>query len=811
MALPTDFHGIRHWDNSKERAFEELCFQLREPDDPATELIKPGDPDGGYEWYVRHKNGVEWGYQAKYTFNTTSLLGLMEASLKTVVKKRPNCRRLIFIIPYDLPDAPGQGERKSAQQKFEDRRKNWKTRIAGAKRVRIELISGGKLLERLAAHPAHRGISWFFWHEDVFSPEWCAKRLAITVEAAGKRYSPELHVKLPVAFALEGLAGSETFWDRYYRRRLAVIAAGRRVSVRQHTGLGKTTELRNLTGALTEWAEQVQESYPPPQRLPSDSVLELSGKLRQAADAAYPEPPADPDPGAPDAGRNLRAALNQLSNAIYAFNELISSGAGQAAACGALLMTGEAGQGKTHLFCDAGQRVLDRNHPALVLLGQQLSGRHFWTEFAERVGLGPVGGEVLLDAMRAAAKAAGHPFVLLIDALNESGEPEAWREELPALLAELKDDPWISLGFSVRSTFLRVVLPAEELGGFARADHPGFEGRELEATEQFFDHYGLEHPRVPLLTPEFTNPLFLRLYCEGLEGLGVTAPAADEAHVSEVFARYLEWKASRIEQTLALDPHGQAVTRALDAFGEAVTEAGREQLPRQQTAALIDALAPGKTDWPKTLFGQLLSEGLLAADVAYDFDSGDYQPTIRFEFQRFADFRIAASLIEEHASAAALKRALTSGKPLRDTLLNAPTNWIEALSVLVPERFGVELLDAASWRLGDARRHSWKRAQMRSLITRRTDAVSDRAVELARKSARDSRGLNELFLDLLLTVAPVPNHPLNSEYLHRVLLTRAMPDRDASWGIATFYMWGEQGPLDRLIRWASRGPHPHPA
>ena len=212
---------------------------------------------------------------------------------------------------------------------------------------------------------------------------------------------------------------------------------------------------------------------------------------------------------------------------------------------------------------------MTRDRPAIVLLGGRLSGSHFWSDCAEYLGLGQIGGEALLGGMRAAAKASDAPFLLLVDALNESAVPSAWREELPALLAELDGDPWISLGVSVRSTFLPVVLPDEGLGkAIAEVDHPGFQGRELEATERFFDAFGLEQPRVPLLTPEFTNPLFLKLYCEGLKGLGLSAPPAGEAHISDVFARHLEWKARRIASTLQLDPADRAVERALERFSE---------------------------------------------------------------------------------------------------------------------------------------------------------------------------------------------------------------------------------------------------
>ena len=90
------FKAIRQWDGSQHRAFEELCYQLRDRTPEHAKLVKTGDPDGGLEWYVTFRNGVQWGWQAKFTFDIDILLKLLEKSLRTVAKGRPRCHRLTF-------------------------------------------------------------------------------------------------------------------------------------------------------------------------------------------------------------------------------------------------------------------------------------------------------------------------------------------------------------------------------------------------------------------------------------------------------------------------------------------------------------------------------------------------------------------------------------------------------------------------------------------------------------------------------------------------------------------------------------------
>src|SRR5690606_16343452 len=58
--------------------------------------------------------------------------------------------------------------------------------------------------------------------------------------------------------------------------------------------------------------------------------------------------------------------------------------------------------------------------------------------------------------------------------------------------------------------------------GIIEHHHYGFRNIEYEASRLFFDNYKIELPNVPLLHPEFQNPLFLKLFCEGINKAGLT-------------------------------------------------------------------------------------------------------------------------------------------------------------------------------------------------------------------------------------------------------------------------------------------------
>ena len=808
-----DFRSLRSWRGSQHQAFEELCHQLRDPTPTDAKLVKTGNPDGGVDWYVTRSDGTQWGWQAKFTFNIDTLLKLMEKSLRTVVKKRPECERLTFCIPFDLSDAPEDGQRKSAWQKFEDRKQSWRNRILGADGVRIELWPGGDILERLVQHPKQRGLIYFWWGKEVFSPDWCREKTEAAVRVAKERYSPELHVELPTAFALDGLALSETWWCRYGELREKVLSAAQKVE--RSSGDGTADETQRLCEMLKSLPERIPERFAPPERAELNPLLDLMlDECSQAVNDAYwhetdkdePNGGTDHQTGHVRRFSSLRIRLRELNDALKRFARLLRDPATKAAMSGALLVTGEAGQGKTHLFCDAAMRAVDANRPAILIMGGHLSGRSVWSEIAERLGLGPIGSEELIGAMQAAAEASNAPFLLLIDALNEAERPKAWREELPALLAEIADNPWIAIGVSVRSSYRRLVLSDDHISYIEEIEHSGFAERYTEAIERFFAAFDLGPPQTPPLAPEFTNPLFLKLYCETMKGLGPSF--IGDHHVTNVFQKYLEMKAGRIADQLELDPGQRDVEKAVGAFVEELVREKQDSLDRDRSAEIVKKFARKRHRWPNTLLGQLLSEGVLAEDLAWR--NGEHEQVVRFTYQRLADYR-AASVLLAPFDRDRFRQALEPGGPLRKQIQEAPAGWIEALSVLMPERFGVELLDASRWYFKPDDQARFDRAFVQSVTARQPSAVTGRSRRLLRTIKRRS-GLSAQALEALLTVAPSPEHPLNAEFLHDILKRRPMPERDVDWSVPTYFAFDDPsvlgGTLDRLIRWAARGPYP---
>jgi hypothetical protein len=222
------FRSIRTWAGSKDRAFEELCYQLlREDDDlpPGKPIpVRTGNPDGGVEWNALTRENAQWGWQAKYIFDIGSLLSAMTVTVRRVVKERPELVRLTFCIPWNLPAGTSGRQRVSARQKYENKVTAWKRDIKGCENIEFLLVQESDLLARLAL-PKHAGRRWFWWNEPYFGSDWLQRHLQKQADIAGERYRPELQVDLPIQDDLAGLGFSATYFDAFDRHKASVLRA----------------------------------------------------------------------------------------------------------------------------------------------------------------------------------------------------------------------------------------------------------------------------------------------------------------------------------------------------------------------------------------------------------------------------------------------------------------------------------------------------------------------------------------------------------------------------------------------------------
>ncbi len=717
----TSFKTLRTWNGEQSRAFEEISFQLLKREVPVgTRAIRTGNPDGGVEWYATLRDGTVWGWQAKHVHGIDALLTAMTGSVQRVAKERPTLRKLTFVISWNLATSKaGKNGRviKSQREKYEDRVATWQRDIPGADKIEFELVQESDLLAELAK-PEHKGRRWFWWGDLVLGHNWLVAHYEQQWHAASEKYRPDLQVDIPIQEDLLALGFDQTILAAFGRLVRDVVAAITDLHLQKDTddtaaSLYQAIENSAAELGVTARALVLQAGDPASTLAPLHTQMDVCRKAIQAAQdyerertAAWRQLPKDDTQKAKEPPERTNSYdLHGLTAAMEALASWLDSSVGRSFRCRTYFLTGQAGSGKTHLLLDATKRALDAGRPAVFLAGAQLGQSNLWASIADQLGLEPVGKDVLLSAMDAAGEAAstsGSRFVIFIDALNETTPPGFWQVHLPTLRAAIAPYPHIALAVSCRDTYEDLVLEGNEGSHYVRRTHPGFAEREVEATQKYFAHYKLAAPKIPLLTPEFTLPLFLRMYCESLERSdGDPIPDGHHGRVA-IFERYLAAKietvARRFRPTATssyeLNAAKAQVNRVLDGLLDELSRVGRESMSTEAAEAIARTVVGGTGTDATRMLGLLQEEGVLTREQLYLGD-GKHDEGVRIVFQAFADFLL-------------LKRRLArSDDPLTDpavkTWLTAECSWgvIEAATVLFPEVYGVELPDLLGIKLGD--------------------------------------------------------------------------------------------------------------
>ena len=187
-------------------------------------------------------------------------------------------------------------------------------------------------------------------------------------------------------------------------------------------------------------------------------------------------------------------SLQEVERRVYKAQNYLSSSAAKLVNKPALLLSGEAGSGKTHLLCNTAESYLAVGVPVVLLLGEQFHGSEPWGQIRSQLGLNCERDD-FLGALDAAAEASGCRAVIIIDALNEGEGLKVWPRHLSAFLAHIHRWPRLSVCLSVRTGYESAVLPTGLAAkSFVSVAHQGFANLEAHAAAQFFEHFGIATP-----------------------------------------------------------------------------------------------------------------------------------------------------------------------------------------------------------------------------------------------------------------------------------------------------------------------------
>lgn len=816
--MDLNWANLRTLNGSQSQGFEELCSQLAWVESPdGAEFFRKGSPDGGVECYSRFENGEEWGWQAKFFLPSLGQTqwNQLDQSVEKALDAHPQLVRYFVCVPRDRSDGHRPGIT-TEMQRWETHVAKWEG-WASDRGMAVEFVWWGssELISRLSQESQSGRTLFWFGTAGKFNAEWFDAKLELALQAAGPRYTPEIHVDVPLLEDLElfGRSGFAVSAIRdvaknlrqaptYTFRRLADDDAADGI-----TAVRSAAELVDkIVEALYElrchpdcnWQlSGIMEEIRGARGLLEESEAPLLAAAEEFKERSEAEETTNTSRSNPygDAVHQVRDLERVLWNA---FDTLW--GLDQAANSDLMVVIGEAGSGKTHLLCDMAKRRLADGRPTVVLMGQQFTTTEQpWIQARAQLDLGDLSLEHFVGALEAAAQAADCRALLMIDAINEGEGQAIWPPHLAGFLARLRVSPWIGVVLSVRTPYIEHVIPEEMRESAYEVVHLGFTYDTYAALKRFCEYYGLDFPATPLLRPEFDNPLFLKTLCQGLKHRGERRIPVGAEGVSRVFDRYINAIDAELATKLDYDPQGRIVAQALDAVALELIEKGTGWLPRHLVQELVNPSAPA-TGFTGSLYRALVDTGLLVESF-YSSQVDDW--IVIFGYEWFADYRIAKCLIDRNDDARSLASALVRGNTDGGTEARiSGTIPLEALSVLLPERLGIELPEVIS---DSGTGRSIKHAFLRGLPWRDPSAIGSSCMSLIEDSLAEAQDADTTqIFDALLTCSMVPGHPLGSAFIDNWLRQLVMPDRDAVWSKYLFFAYGEGGPVDRLLDWGDR-------
>jgi len=818
--IKVDWKAIRPLNGSQDDGFEELCAQLARIEIPSgSQFIRKGTPDGGVECYAILSDNNEWGWQAKnFDVIGDSQWSQIDKSVNKALKTHPRLIQYYVCTPLNLPDA--RDGRKSAKERWDEHVVKW-SGWASDQGMTVEFIYWGssELIDRISS-PDFISKARFWFDARAFDKPWFMARLEDAVTAAGARYTPEIHVNLPIADRFEAFGRTQRFFDN-------LKSPFRDIRITWNLFLSESKFIESSTDALiSTLSSQVQViltefgaiKYQANGELPfrritdqiisaksvADELVQLLLEREHEFEAKTKQPNERVESGSheTDPFSNLRIRLVLLSAAFqYALEDLAY--ADDVAGKNLMILTGDAGTGKTHLLCDVARQRVFNNQPTILLMGQQfISNDPPWTQAFQQLDLSGMSAEDFIGAFESAAQAADCRALIIIDAINEGAGRLIWPSHLAAFLAYLERSPWIGVVLSVRSSYEEIIIPEEIRTRATPLTHHGFAEHEYDAMRTFFVHYGIELPSTPLLAPEFCNPLFLKILCRGLQAKGEHRLPRGFHGISAVFELYIHAVNERLADLLEYNPKISLVLQALEIFTDELIKSGETWLPIAKADKLVNDLLPGRK-FEHSLYRGLVSEGMLMEEILKHHDSAVAEDVVFIGYERFADHLIAKKLLDIHLTTTDPASAIVSGDRLpflSDEKQYVSPGLLEALCIQVPERTGYELISLAPQII--AAHMSIGYAFRQSIVWRAEISFSKDTLEYMDIIDGNDHRREDTF-DVLLTVATLPGHPLNANFLNSYLRKNSMPDRDAWWSTYLHDAWGRQSTVDRLVDWAS--------
>lgn len=802
-----EWNKLRAFNGNVKNGFEELVCQLARTEQKSnnSKFIRIAAPDGGVESYCILSDNSEYGWQAKFFSSLGKVQwAQLDKSFKTAFEKHPNLVKYYICTPLDREDPRiviTKGKRRGNRpnyfmDRWNDKVAEWKSyaKLKG-RDIEFEYWGNFELFERLGKRE-NEGKLYYWFGQEEFSDEWFNHRLQESIRNLDKRYTPELNLDLPIAKIFEGLARDKHF-NRQFISYLDDLLKryGKAIShVNEPTVKDLVDKISSLITQFKQECEQID--FVEITIIDTDKLTSLLEEVRQLIESLIhqfyelnlaPKKEEKTKNEHPSERNNYGWDIEYFrafSSSIYKFVNFLKNATVLLSNNPFMVLTGEAGIGKSHLLADIAIKRRERNQSSILLLGQHFTTEEPWSQIKKLLQLN-CDRDVFLSALNAKAETCASRILILIDAINEGEGKKLWKNHIAGFVAAVKKFPNLALVFSIRTSYENLLIPdsLKENKEVIKIVHNGFANNEYEASKFFFENFGIKQPSIPLLHPEFSNPLFLKLFCEGLYKKGLHEIPDGHEGISTIINFYLESINSKISEKHNLPTNLNLIQKVVKQIASQIADEEASYIKFDKAFSLVTVIAKKNSIIDQSQFFQdLISEGLLTQNLYWTKDKNHFDG-VYISYERFSDHLVCSYLLENYFDKNNPNDSFKVGSRLHKVIENQKTIYfnrgvIEALSIQLPEIAGVELFEVATHASEfQAIAYSF----IDSIIWRKKETIHDKLRKYINEIVIRKLGLYDYFINTILLVTSHSDHYFNSDFLHRYLMRFSMANRDSWW------------------------------
>lgn len=641
------------------------------------------------------------------------------------------------------------------------------------------------------------------------SDDWLNEKNRQAIADLGGRYTPELNVKLEIAKIFDGLGRTNNFPKLFYSHLDSFLIKGNKLSSCDEIS-SLLSELAQSLSGIANLYQQIDFSKL--NEIPTNKFTDYVSKCQVAIDESksilWNLREESKKSGETNHYSDKHSSiLKELRDFDYACNNLltfINSITVKLANNPFLLLEGKAGVGKSHLLADVIKSRITSGYPSLFILGQQLTlDESPWSQIFKRLQL-KITSHEFLEKLNLYGQNTGKRVLIFIDAINEGSGNKFWNDNVNSFVDDIKHFEWLGLIMSVRTTYKSVTISDENVkrNNFENHEHIGFQNVELEAISLFYDYYNIESPSSPNLNPEFKNPLFLKLLCEGIIKNGLTKVPVGFNGISKILSFLVEGvnKSLSSPKKYDFDPSFPLVKEALNEIIKVKLNTGGSNIPLKEAHSAVQSVVRDYvTD--KTFLSALIDEGLLTKGIVRNNDNST-EEVVYVAFEKFDDHLTVKFLLDDVEN---IENEFKSNGRLRSYFEDEYDFYknqgiVEALSIQMPEKYGKELYELLP-EFSD--NHNLLEAFIESLIWRDIKDVDFEKIKpFINEQVFGFKNSFDYFLETVISISGLVDHPFNANFLHNWLTTHSLPDRDAFWTTQLKYKYSEDSAFRHLIDWA---------